>query len=195
MNTQTIPGQAKRKGRVAVLIAGVSLILAGMLAMLYPFHTYIRLVKYLGPALFINGCITLILAYRFPKGSDSRNWMLLKSALDLGFALVLSFNPFLTFIAFPLLSGPLIFCSGLAKIIGGMMIRKEQNAWPVSLSAGMLFVVFGLLLTRASYGPAANVSSLTGLFAIILGILYLSDSLRSNLPPQRTDQTGIYSGK
>lgn len=172
-----------------VLAAGISLIIAGTLAMLYPFHTYIRLVKYLGPALIINSALTLILALRFPRGSGGRSWTLLKAALDLGFALVLSFNPFFTFIAFPLLSGPLMFCSGLVKIIGGVMIRKEQNTWPVSLSAGIVFALFGILLTRASYGPATNVSSITGLFAIMLGILYLSDSLRSNLPQQKTDQS------
>lgn len=164
------------------MAAGVLLITAGILTMIYPFNTYVRLVKYLGPALILNSGILLALSYQFPKGSASKSWMLLKSVLDFAFALVLSFNPFLTFIAFPVLSGPLMVCSGLIKIIGGAVIKGAGRVWPVTLSAGILFLVFGVLLTRSSYGSAANVSDLAGLFSISLGILYLIDALRLHLP-------------
>ncbi|PZR25518.1 MAG: hypothetical protein DI535_17680 [Citrobacter freundii] len=185
MKTGAIVKPLKPGGRIVVLVTGIILLVAGMAALLYPFRSSIQLIKYLGPALFLNSLVIFLFALRFPKNSNSRNWTLLKSGLDLSFALVLSFNPFLTFIAFPLLAGPLMVCSGLMKIMGGLVIKQEQKSWPVTLSAGILFALFGILLTGASYGPVTNISNLTGLFAIGLGVIYLMDSLRSFMPANK----------
>lgn len=178
MNIQHTIGRSITKNTWLVLsAAGILLIVMGVLAMLHPVYTYLRLIQYIGPGLIANSFILLFVAFQFPKQSSERGWMLLKSAIDLVFALILAFNPLLTFIAFPVLAGPLIICSGVVKMIGGAAIRKNRKISRITFSTGVVFVLFGIVLLRSSFGPAMNRSSILGLFAISLGIVYLFHSL------------------
>jgi len=121
--------------------------------------------------------ILMILPLLLHSGKAEKRWMIVKSLLDFLFALILCYNPLLTFIAFPLLAGFLIVCSGLLKTAAALLIIS-RNVRPVSLLTGLLFIVSGVLLMRATFRSDIGINVILGLTGAGLGSLYLVYALR-----------------
>jgi uncharacterized membrane protein HdeD (DUF308 family) len=167
----------KIKGAWLLAAGGVILILVGLSALAYPLMTYLRLVRYSGFALIINSVLLIIFSVT-PAAATESMWLKVESALDLLFALILLFNPFMTFITYPILIGLWIFALGILKFLAGLFFRKKIKGWSAISLAGFLFISFGIVLIRGPYGSAVNTTVIIGLFGLIMGSLYLLDAIR-----------------
>jgi len=172
--------QNVRKFRTWWLLIAVGAIFIGIgvFAFISPFSSYVRLVKYTGIGLLATGGFLLTVVIFTKNYPREREWMQAESILHFLFAILLLFNPLLSFIALPYFIGSWIFLVGCLKVAAALSLKKVVRGWPFILVIGLLSVIFGLLLL---YGPLAKASSITfliGTFGLIMGSLYVVDALR-----------------
>lgn len=161
-----------------VAAGGIGLISMGILTFLFPLQSYFKYIKYCGTILLINSILLFIFSLILSRQSTETKWLLAECGLDFIFAIILMFNPLLTFFTFPVLFGLWLTCFGIFKILAGLLLKDSlQKSYPV-LFAGILFCIFGILLFRGQYGSVSNVNTIFGLFGVILGAVYLIDSIR-----------------
>jgi len=158
-------------------IAGGILIAIGVFCMLSPLRAYVFLSHYSGLALLVNGILLMVVSYYHSGTFKEKEWLLAESVLDILFAACLLFNPFMTFIAFAILIGPWMIGKGILKMLAAIRLKLIRGRIFIFL-AGLLSVVFGLLIIFYPLAKASGITIFLGLFALIMGTLYVFDSIR-----------------
>jgi uncharacterized membrane protein HdeD (DUF308 family) len=158
-------------------VAGGILIALGFFSLLSSLNAYIFLVHYSGLTLLLNGILLFIVSFKSSSGLKEKEWLLAEAVLDVLFAACLLFNPFLTFVAFALLIGPWMIGKGILKTLAAFKL-KQVRGWIFILMAGLLFIVFGLLIILYPLEKASGITVFIGSFAVIMGTIYIFDSIR-----------------
>src|SRR5690242_20314778 len=105
---------------ILLMTIGVVFLVIGILAFTRPLSSYVKLAKYTGAGLLLNGILlqaVIVVNRKYPRES---NWMQAESVLDFLFALLLLFNPLLSFILLPYLIGVWILLVGSLKVLAAM---------------------------------------------------------------------------
>jgi uncharacterized membrane protein HdeD (DUF308 family) len=161
-----------------LLAAGVIFLVIGIFAFIDPLNSYLKLVKFTGIALLINGGILLTMAVQDTSFPQEQKWMQSESVLHLFFGLLFLFNPLLAFIALPYFIGSWILLVGIVKTIASLSLRHSVRSWVLIFLAGILFDLFGILLLFSPFPKADNITILIGTFGLIIGLLYIVDAFR-----------------
>lgn len=161
-----------------LLATGLIFISVGILAFIDPLEGYMKLVKFTGIALLLNGGILLTIVIVNTKYPNEKKWMQTESIIHLFFGLLFLLNPLLAFIALPYFIGAWMLSIGVCKTLAAFSIRRYIRAWLLILLAGTLFVVFGILLLFSPLPKANDITLLLGIFGVIMGSLYTIDSYR-----------------
>jgi len=161
-----------------LLIAGVIFLSVGILAFIDPLSSYVKLTKFAGVGLLLNGGLLTAMIIIRPMRSRERNWLQAESILHLFFGILFLLNPLLAFIALPYFIGSWLFLVGLLKIMAAISLRTQVRGWPYVMAMGMIFAVFGFLLLFSSFARATSITLLIGGFGVIMGGLYIIDSFR-----------------
>lgn len=161
-----------------LLVAGIFLLAIGIYALISPFHTFINLITYSGVALFLNGIFLVIIASANVSFEKEKKWLIAESMIDFVFGIMLIFNPLLSFIVFPLLIGPWIFCIGILKVAAAIVLRKVVHGWLFILVAGILSIFFGWLIVYNPIPKASGITMVLGAFGITMGALNIFDAFR-----------------
>ena len=161
-----------------LLIAGVVFFSIGVLAFINPLSSYVKLTKFSGIGLLLNGGLLLAMIIIRPWRSRETKWLQVESALHLFFGLLFVFNPLLAFIALPYFIGSWMFLVGALKVLAAMVLRKLIRGWAFVLTAGMLSLLFGSLLLFSPFARASSITLLLGAFGIVMGGLYIIDAFR-----------------
>jgi uncharacterized membrane protein HdeD (DUF308 family) len=170
-----------KKLKASWLLAGAGLVflLTGLFSFFNPLMAYVYLVKYSGLALMLNGVVLQIasstahLSFSYEKRS-----MRIESVLDFVFGLLLLFNPFMTFILYPLVIGYWILCIGMLKIILSLVLRKKIRGWVFILILGILSTAFAIGIINSPSTRAKDITLIIGAFFFILGSVLLYDSVK-----------------
>lgn len=162
--------------------AGAALLVAGTFSLLNPFHAFVRAVSYSGIALSANGILLGLLAAN-PLYIKEQKWLIAESALDLLFAVVLMFNPLMTFVILPLVIGTWMLCIGIVKTLSAFALRKYFNGWQYVLVTGILILTFGTLISFSPIPKASGIVTLVGIFCLLLGLMNIFDALRFKSMP------------
>ena len=161
-----------------LIAVGAVFIAIGVFAFISPFSSYVRLVKYTGIGLFVNGGFLLTVVILSKNYARERNWMQAESILHFLFAILLVLNPLLSFIGLPYFIGAWIFLVGCLKIAAALSLRKIVRGWLFILIIGLLSVIFGSLLLAGPLAKANSITFLIGTFGVIMGSLYIVDAFR-----------------
>jgi uncharacterized membrane protein HdeD (DUF308 family) len=163
-------------------LAGGTLLAIGIFCLVSPLNAYIFLVHYAGLTLLLNGILLIIVSYTSTGNVKEKKWLLVESVLDILFAVCLLFNPFMSFIAFPFLIGPWMIGKGFLKTLAALKLRQIHGLIFIFI-AGFLSIVFGLLVMYYPLKRAYGITIFLGSFALVMGCLYVFDSIRyKNLP-------------
>ena len=158
-------------------ITGVVFVLIGLYCFINPMHAYVELVRLSGLALIIKGIVLQISSsstqVSFIKEKRS---MRAESIADFIFGILLIFNPFFSFIMYPLLMGSWILASGLIKIITSLSIRKQIRSWVFILLIGILFCISAFVIFYSPLNRASDITRIIGVFFISLGFVLIYDS-------------------
>ncbi|MHA4811331.1 HdeD family acid-resistance protein [Flavitalea flava] len=161
-----------------LIISGVIFFGIGIFSFIDPFSSYLKLVKFTGICLLINGIMLIFAAATNKRYPRERIWMQTESILHLFFAMLFLFNPLLTFIALPFITGAWIFLVGIFKIIAALSLKRFVRGWGFIFWVGILCVFFGSLLIIHPFPKASGVTTVIGVFGLIMGFLYIVDAFR-----------------
>ena len=158
-------------------IAGGILICLGIFSLLSPLNAYIFLVNFSGITLLLNGIFLIVIASKSSSALREKEWLLAEGVLDILFAACLLFNPLMTFLTFALLIGPWMIGKGILKTLAALSL-KQIRGWIFILLAGIISIVFGFLIIFYPLQKASGITIFIGFFALIMGSLYVFDSIR-----------------
>src|SRR5580700_4351776 len=161
-----------------LLATGIIFFSVGILAFVDPLNGYLKLVKFTGIALLLNGGILLTMVIVNMKYPNEKKWMQAESIVHLFFGILFLLNPLLAFIALPYFICAWMLVVGGFKICAAISFRRSTRGWLLILLAGVLFGLFGILLLFIPLPKADDITILLGIFGVIMGSLYIVDSFR-----------------
>jgi uncharacterized membrane protein HdeD (DUF308 family) len=161
------------------LIRGLAALIFGILALVYPGMTFIALTIIFGAYAFVSGIFALAAALGGLGGS--RWWvLLLEGILCLIAAFFVWTQP--TYSAVVLVYAIAIWAIiiGIAEIVGGLQLREYiSNEW-LYIAAGILSIIFGILIFRDVGAGLIVVTWTIGIYAILFGIAQFGIAYRLN---------------
>jgi uncharacterized membrane protein HdeD (DUF308 family) len=160
---------AQEMGRYwwALVLRGVLAILFGVMAFVWPGLTLTVLVLFVGAWMLVDGVFTAIQAFK----SETRWQMLLYAAMGIVAGLITLFYPGISTLALLYLIAFWSVFKGVMEIILAIRLRKEiEREWLLIL-AGVLSVVFGVLLVLMPVTGALAVVWIIGMYAVAFGVL------------------------
>lgn len=161
-----------------LLATGIIFFGVGVFAFMDPLNSYLKLVKFTGIALLLNGGILLTMVIVNTKYPNEKKWMQAESIAYIFFGILFLLEPLLAFIALPYFMGSWMMVIGVFKLIAAVSFRHSIRGWLLILVAGVLFILFGLLLLFIPLPKANDITILIGIFGVIMGSLYIIDSYR-----------------
>src|SRR5215472_15980275 len=111
--------------------AGVIFFSVGILAFINPMSSYVKLTKFAGIGLLVNGGLLLAMIIIRPMRPRERNWLQAESVLHLFFGILFLLNPLLVFIALPYFIGSWLFLVGVLKMLAALSLWKRLGRWGV----------------------------------------------------------------
>ena len=150
------------------LIAGIAMIILGVLVWFNPFDTMLALAFYVGLGFLLVGAFYMMASMNVKSG-----WYLLVGALDVLVGLILIFNLGVTAASLPIILALWSLAVGVIQIIGAFEIKKFGFPWGWSAIMGGVGIIFGLVILAYPMIGAITISTVVGLYAIMFGILQL----------------------
>lgn len=150
------------------LIAGIFMLILGLLIWFNPFGTMLALAFYIGLGFLLVGAFYMMASMSIKSG-----WYLLVGALDVLVGLILIFNLGVTAASLPIILALWSLAVGVIQIIGAFEIKKFGFPWKWSAAMGGIGIIFGLIILAYPAVGAITISTVVGLYAIMFGILQL----------------------
>jgi len=152
---------------------GAVALLFGVLALVWPGLTLLSLVVLFAAYALIGGGISLAGAVRSRKTDDHWWLALLLGLVSLGAGVIAILHPDLTALVLVLLMGANAIVTGILDIAVAIRLRKAIRGEWVLILAGLVSIVFGVLVFLFPAAGALALVWLISLYAIITGVLLL----------------------
>lgn len=167
------------KNRWWLFVRGVAAIIFGVLAFVWPGITLLALVLLFGAYALVDGATALMLVLKGHRPEGAGVWMLvLVGVAGIAAGIVTFFWPGITAVALLIVVAAWAIAHGIFELLAAVRLRKEiEHEWLLGL-AGVVSIIFGLaLIVQPNVGLLALVW-LVGVYAVVLGILYIVLSFR-----------------
>jgi uncharacterized membrane protein HdeD (DUF308 family) len=191
MTTNNINGNSERtiadvfaRNWWLLALRGVAAIVFGVLAFMWPGITLLGLVLLFGGYALANGILSLALAFK----SRRQRWSLIFGGIiSIITALITFFLPGITALGLVLLIAAFAIANGITEIAAAIRLRKViTNEWLLVL-AGILSIIFGILLSLMPGAGALVLVFWIGAWMIAIGILLLVFAFRVRSWGELTD--------
>ncbi len=175
----------------ALAFRGIVAIVFAILTFFVPGLTLAAIVLMFGVWAFIDGILALISAVRAAQGHRRWGAFLLEGIVGIAAGLFTFFIPGLTLFFLIYLVAAWAIITGIFEIAAAIRLRRHiAGEWLLGL-AGVISIVFGILIYIAPIAGAVVIVWWLGGYALIFGILLLVlafrlRSLRSTLPVAAT---------
>lgn len=161
----------------ALLVRGIFAVLFGVLALFWPGITVLALTILFGAYALVDGVIALAGAFTGVEG-ESRAWLAVAGIFGIFLGLMTFAWPHVTALVLLLLIASWALITGILEIVGSIRLRKTvDDAWVLAL-AGVVSVLFGIVLFAWPVSGAIAVAWLIGLFAIVMGAVLIGAAFR-----------------
>ena len=171
--------------RTMFLFRGIAAVLFGIIALVWPKMTLSALVFVFGLFAVISGITAMVAALRnteFPGWG----WLLGEGILGILAGVVALAWPGITALAFLYLLAAWAILTGIFEVIAPLAYPMSGGRAVLSALAGVLSIVFGVLIAAQPSSGLLAVVWLIGVYAIVFGVMYIvtyfqSRSLASSL--------------
>jgi uncharacterized membrane protein HdeD (DUF308 family) len=173
---------------------GAVALLFGVLALAWPGLTLLWLVVLFAAYALIGGAVSVVggLAHR---KSDDHWWLaLLLGLVSLGAGIIAIVYPNLTAFVLVLLMGANAIATGVLDIVMAVRLRKLIRGEWVLVLAGIVSIVFGVLVFLFPEAGALALVWLIGAYAIVAGGLLLAAALRARRSEKASRHEGMPHG-
>lgn len=161
-----------------VLLRGVVSILFGVVAFVWPGLTLVTLVLFYGAFALVDGVIALASAFTGGAKPAPTWWLVLAGLAGIAAGVITFLWPGVTAIVLVIFIGAWALVHGIFEIVGAIKLRKEiDNEWWLIL-AGVVSVLFGLMILIAPGAGALGLIWAIAAYSIAFGILLVGLSLR-----------------
>jgi uncharacterized membrane protein HdeD (DUF308 family) len=173
----------------AVLLRGLLAIVLGVLTLALPAVSLASLVLLFAVYMLADGVLGILSAIRAARRHERWGWLVLEGLLDIAAGIAALVWPGLTIIVFVALVAAWAIITGIALVAATFRLNRQHGRWLMAL-AGVLSVIWGILLVIAPVGGALVLMLWIGAYALVFGItlVVLAIRLRSrhNTAPQHT---------
>ena len=156
-----------------LLIRGIAALLFGIAAFLWPGLTLVVLVLLFGAYAFVDGIFAVISGIAARK--EERRWwvIVLEGLVGIVVGVVTFLLPSVAALALIFFIAVWAILTGILEIAAAIRLRKEiQGEWMLAL-AGILSIIFGILLVVLPSAGALALVWLIGAYSLVFGILFL----------------------
>ena len=161
-----------------VALRGVVALVFGALTIYRPGATLAALILLFGAYAIANGVFTIVAAIANRRGQAHWISMLASGVLSVAFGVLTFLMPAVTgIVLLYIIAGWAIF-TGVAEIITAVRLRRVITGEWLLIAAGVVSVIFGLLLVVFPGAGALAVTLWIGTYAIVVGILLTALALR-----------------
>lgn len=159
----------------AVLIRGIVAIVFGIVALAWPDVTVWALVVIFGAYAIVDGVSAIVRAARARKVESGWVWWMLGGFVSFGAGIVAFVWPNITALAVVFVIGIWAILGGILEIAGSLRLRRLDGAthWVGLMIAGVLELLFGLILVFFPGGGILGIVWLVGVFALLFGIAFV----------------------
>lgn len=168
------------------LIRGILAILFGILALVWPGITLTSLVLIFGAYALVDGIFSVIAGIS-SYGENKRWWAeLLEGLAGILFGILAIIWPGMTALVLLYFIAAWALVTGVLEIAAAIQLRREiENEW-ILILAGILSIIFGVLLFLFPGAGALGLVTVIGIYAIIFGVaqIVLAFRLRGLRPGQ-----------
>ncbi|MBQ9034674.1 MAG: DUF308 domain-containing protein [Alphaproteobacteria bacterium] len=152
------------------LIAGIIMLVLGILVWANPLSSLYAIAIYLGAALFILGC-----GYVASSFSASSPWYMVIGLLDIFIGLIFLTNLGLTVQTLPIFFALWFLATGIMQLYGSYESYKLDLPWGWSLFSGILGIIIAyLVLGNQAFGEMALVI-MVGLYLFAYGAISIAE--------------------
>ena len=177
--------QALSNYRTMFLFRGLAAILFGVVALVWPKITLAALVLVFGIFAIINGITAVAAAIR---GRHEAHWgtLLFEGLLSIAVGVVALIWPGITALAFLFLIAAWAILTGILELVAPLSFPMSVGRGLLSALAGIVSIVFGVLIAAQPAAGLLAVVWMIGIYAILVGIMHIvvyfeSRSLASSL--------------
>jgi uncharacterized membrane protein HdeD (DUF308 family) len=160
-------------------LRGAIALLFGVLAVLWPGITLLWLAALFAAYALIGGAVSIIGAVKNRK-SDEEWWLILLLGLvSLGAGVIAILHPGLTALVLVLIMGANALVTGVLDIAVAIRLRKVIRGEWLLILAGIVSIVFGVLVFLFPGAGALALVWLISVYAIVTGVLLLALAFRA----------------
>ncbi|HZJ56518.1 MAG TPA: HdeD family acid-resistance protein [Myxococcaceae bacterium] len=155
-----------------IALRGALAIVFGVLALAWPASAFAAIVVLFGAYAFVDGVFALVALFR--GAGRERFWMLvIEAVVGIGIGILTIVRPAATALALLYYVGIWSILTGIFELVAAIRLRKEITGEFWLGLAGVLSIVFGVVLFAAP-GPAALALAVwIGVYAIVFGVMLL----------------------
>jgi uncharacterized membrane protein HdeD (DUF308 family) len=172
----------------SLVIRGIVGILLGIISFAWPGITLRALVLLFGAYVLINGVMSFVGAVRAAGVRERWGALLFEGVVGILAAVVTVLWPAITALALVYIIAIWAIFSGAAEIAAAVRLRRHiSNEWLLGL-AGVLSILFGVLMAAAPAIGAVVIAVWFGAYALVLGVVLVALGIRMRhwshgLPP------------
>ena len=157
-----------------VALRGILAILFGVVALVFPGITLLTLALVFGAYVFVDGLFAVFAG--IGHGGREAVWYVLEGILGIAVGIATFFYPGITAQALVFLVGFWAILTGIFEVIAGFELPLSRD-WLLAL-AGVVSIVFGVLIFVNPGSGALAVVGLIGIYALVFGVTLLALGIR-----------------
>ncbi len=171
-----------------IALRGVAAIIFGVLAFIWPGITLIALTILFGAYALVDGFLAVLAAVTHHTGSQRWWIVLLEGIVGIAAGIIAFVYPGITAFTLLIVIAAWSIITGILEIWAAIRLRHEiNNEWMLIL-AGILSLLFGVLVAVFPGAGALAVIWIIAAYAVVFGILMLLLGLRLRSSPARQAQ-------
>lgn len=160
--------------RILEILRGVIAILFGLFALAYPRITILVLAIGFGIFTLIGGVFLITASLQRRKQNRYWGYWLLEGIIDALIGLVILLNPKISVAVLLVIMGLWAVAGGFILMWLSFKMRNQQSQKsPGVLFVSIIFLLFGAVLFLNPFGSALSFTMITGIFALIYGVVSL----------------------
>jgi uncharacterized membrane protein HdeD (DUF308 family) len=170
---ENVAVQAVKRNWWLLALRGVFAIIFGLIALFFPGIALRAFIIVFGVYAIIDGIAAVVIAIQ-ERGSLSRwGWVLFEGIISILAGIVAFVYPGITALALLFVVAIYAILTGILEIVAAFVIRGfAAREWALGI-AGVLSIIFGIILFIRPGAGLLTILWLVGIYAIIFGILFI----------------------
>jgi uncharacterized membrane protein HdeD (DUF308 family) len=162
-----------------VLLRGILAILFGLFALFAPGTALLALVFVFGAYAILDGATALALGIRHRRADPHWVWHVVQGVVSVLAGIIAFVWPGVTVLAILFVIAFWSIVGGIAEIVESFTMRKRGgDGWGWMLAAGIVSVLFGIVLLASPGAALVTLLWLVGVYAIVFGVIIIVWAIR-----------------